>query len=311
MTKKIDLWMPLLVDKYLGDTTHLSTELHGAYLLLLMSMWKKDGVLPADDQQLQPITKLTPARYRNAKPILMSFFRPTADGLGLTQKRLTTELQRSKTSSVERSNSGKQGAEKRWQSHSKPDGKPDGKSDGKPVANGMANPMANGWQKVWQTGSNTQYSESPSEPPHNTENAHAFSASARGEVGKALKAAGVNMTSVNLDDPRLTALIEQGATPVEFEGLAREAIANGKTKPFAWVLAVLPERRAQAAATHLEAPPAPPPWFETAAGIKAKGAELGMPWREDGWINGTHMPFPTYSATVRTLANGHAEKGTP
>lgn len=46
----------------------------------------------------------------------------------------------------------------------------------------------------------------------------------------------------------------------------------------------------------------PAPWHETAAGIKAKGEELGMPWSEDGWINGENMSFPTYSARVRRAA---------
>lgn len=75
--------------------------------------------------------------------------------------------------------------------------------------------------------------------------------SARGAVGKALKAGGIDPTTINLDDPRLTALVEQGATPGEFEGLAREAVAAKKRNPVAWVLAVLPQRRADAAALTL------------------------------------------------------------
>ena len=53
--------MPLLVDKYLGDTQHLTTEQHGAYLLLLMTMWKRDGVPMVRDPQ---ITGLSPARWK-------------------------------------------------------------------------------------------------------------------------------------------------------------------------------------------------------------------------------------------------------
>ena len=40
------------------------------------------------------------------------------------------------------------------------------------------------------------------------------------------------------------------------------------------------------------------PWHESADGIKAKGLELGMPWSEDGWVNGENMAFPTYKARV-------------
>lgn len=43
-------------------------------------------------------------------------------------------------------------------------------------------------------------------------------------------------------------------------------------------------------------------WHDTPAGIKAKGAELGMPWSEDGWVNGEHMAFPTYSSRVKAKA---------
>lgn len=78
--------------------------------------------------------------------------------------------------------------------------------------------------------------------------------SAAGAVGIALKAAGIDPQSINLSDPVLLALVDQGATPDEFAGLAREAIKTGKRNPMAWVLSVLPRRREDAAAVTL-APP--------------------------------------------------------
>lgn len=72
-----------------------------------------------------------------------------------------------------------------------------------------------------------------------------------GAFGMALKRAGVNMAEVQMGDPMLKALIDQGATPDEFEALAREAIASGINKPFKWLLKVLPERRERAAALRL------------------------------------------------------------
>lgn len=52
----------------------------------------------------------------------------------------------------------------------------------------------------------------------------------------------------------LLSLVEQGASPEEFAGLAREAITAGKRNPMAWVLSVLPQRRIDAASVRL-APP--------------------------------------------------------
>jgi len=50
--------MPLFTDAYLGDTTHLSTWEHGAYLLMLMTAWRSaDCGLPNDDKQLGRIVR--------------------------------------------------------------------------------------------------------------------------------------------------------------------------------------------------------------------------------------------------------------
>lgn len=53
------------------------------------------------------------------------------------------------------------------------------------------------------------------------------------------------LSAVNPGDPRLIALIDQGATVEEFTGLAAEAVSKGKG--FAWVMHVLAARREEAA----------------------------------------------------------------
>ena len=71
--QKADIWMPLYIGDYLADTARLTTEQHGAYLLLLMDYWRS-GRLPDNDQVLAQISKLSPDAWSNAKAMLMQFF---------------------------------------------------------------------------------------------------------------------------------------------------------------------------------------------------------------------------------------------
>lgn len=149
MTKPRDAWMPLYVADYLADTGRLTTEGHGAYLLLLMDYWR-NGPPPDDDETLGAITKLPPARWAKIKPVLSGFF--TIEGGAWHQKRADEELAKAGRITDSRSAAGKVGATRRWgQRDSKPDGNPDddggGKRNGaataKPMANAMAKPKQN------------------------------------------------------------------------------------------------------------------------------------------------------------------------
>lgn len=74
--------MPLATDAYLADTTHLSTLEHGAYLLLLMSMWRAGGRLPNDPVRLARFCRLSPGQFRRIWPALEGFFYVDGDQLG-------------------------------------------------------------------------------------------------------------------------------------------------------------------------------------------------------------------------------------
>lgn len=94
-------YMKLWISDYLGDTKHLSTEEHGAYLLLLFAMWNASGYLPNDPKVLARIAGLTPFKWAKVSPTLDPFF--LSDGERITQKRLLSELSHCKNISEVRS----------------------------------------------------------------------------------------------------------------------------------------------------------------------------------------------------------------
>lgn len=67
--------MPFWTDAYLGDTRHLTTLEHGAYMLLLITAWRsKDGILPDDDKILARFSGLTVDKWKKIRPVLEQFF---------------------------------------------------------------------------------------------------------------------------------------------------------------------------------------------------------------------------------------------
>lgn len=94
---------PLWTDAYLADTGELSTLEHGAYLLLLIAMWRAGGVLPNDDKKLARIARLGPRQWEAVKPVLWDYF--GADGEQITQGRLADELQKARTRSTKAADS--------------------------------------------------------------------------------------------------------------------------------------------------------------------------------------------------------------
>lgn len=69
-----DTWMPLYVGDYLADTIALSCEEHGAYFLLLMDYWRRQGPLPDDDVKLARIVRLPMKRWLVLRPSIAEFF---------------------------------------------------------------------------------------------------------------------------------------------------------------------------------------------------------------------------------------------
>jgi uncharacterized protein YdaU (DUF1376 family) len=108
---KTDIWMPVFIGDYLADTMHLSTEQHGAYLLLLFHLWRR-GSLHDNDGTLAQITGLTSTAWSQARPVLAEFFQ-IHDGLWGHRR---VELERTRVTEKQLINSkrAKGAAARRW-----------------------------------------------------------------------------------------------------------------------------------------------------------------------------------------------------
>lgn len=79
--------MPMYWDAYLADTTHLTTEEHGAYMLLLGAMWRRNGSVPDDDKDNARILGLSTAKWRKIK----ARFQATISGFHIKNGVITQE----------------------------------------------------------------------------------------------------------------------------------------------------------------------------------------------------------------------------
>lgn len=101
-------YMKLYVADYLGDTHHLSVVEHGAYLLLLMAMWRTGGTLPAADANLSKLARCTSDQWAEIRSVVLPFFRRR--GGRISHNRLSLEMAKYEDTSGKRSEAGKKGA---------------------------------------------------------------------------------------------------------------------------------------------------------------------------------------------------------
>lgn len=120
MSKKRLPYMPFWVDDYHRDTRHLSTEEHGAYLLLLMAAWEApSNSLPDDDKILAGIAKVSVARWSKMKTTVMAFWSRDGRSKMWVQKRLKKE----RKLAVDRKHKASDAAVTRWNNEKKVDAK--------------------------------------------------------------------------------------------------------------------------------------------------------------------------------------------
>ncbi|EJM3643980.1 DUF1376 domain-containing protein [Salmonella enterica] len=65
-------YMQLYIADYLADTMHLSTEEHGAYLLLMFNYWQTGRAIPKN--RLAKIARVSSERWMEMEPDLSDFF---------------------------------------------------------------------------------------------------------------------------------------------------------------------------------------------------------------------------------------------
>jgi uncharacterized protein YdaU (DUF1376 family) len=111
-TNSTKLWMPVYVADYLADTARLTTEQHGAHLLLLFDYWR-NGALPDDDATLARVCRLSADAWSMHGALLRSFFFEGEDGL-LHQKRIDAEIAKAQLNRAASVTRAKKAAQARW-----------------------------------------------------------------------------------------------------------------------------------------------------------------------------------------------------
>lgn len=104
--------MPLYVGDYLRDTMHLKASEHGAYLLLIMQAWTRNGDLPTDLDRLRLMCRLDRDEWETCRNAVLPFFY-IRDGF-YRHKRIDAELAKTALIGDSKVRAGKLGAESRW-----------------------------------------------------------------------------------------------------------------------------------------------------------------------------------------------------
>jgi len=124
------MYMPFWVGDYLADTMHLTTEQHGAYVLMILAYWRHGKPLPNDEKFLKSVTKFSSHQWKKNSHIILSFF-DVKDGF-IYHGRIEKEIEISR----EKRGKAKKSADIRWTT-----GKPNGVTvhDANAYANAYAN----------------------------------------------------------------------------------------------------------------------------------------------------------------------------
>lgn len=102
-------WFAFYPAHYLADTGHLTTQEHGAYLLLMLHYYS-NGRLPTDEHKLARIARLTASEWTTVRDTIADFFDENWQHF-----RIDAELATAQEKHEERAASGSRGGKRSWE----------------------------------------------------------------------------------------------------------------------------------------------------------------------------------------------------
>ncbi len=106
-------FLPIPTGEYVADTADLTTEEHGALILILLKMWRSEGCrLPTDDQVLAKAARVSRKRWIRIWEAIRGLFVEGEDGL-LRHKRLSAQYEYVRKSTEQKRRAGRASAERK------------------------------------------------------------------------------------------------------------------------------------------------------------------------------------------------------
>ncbi len=102
-------WFPFYPAHYLADTGHLTTQEHGAYLLLMLHYYANGG-LPTDEHKLARIARLTASEWTPVRDTIADFFDENWQHF-----RIDAELATAQEKHEARATAGSRGGKRTWE----------------------------------------------------------------------------------------------------------------------------------------------------------------------------------------------------
>jgi uncharacterized protein YdaU (DUF1376 family) len=133
MSESVNTFMAIYVGDYLKKTTMLSCEEHGAYFLLLCSLWQNDGYLENDNRKLAKIVGVSAQKFSKIMSNISKYFEVGENGI--YNNRLLEELEKAHLRRVRAQTNGRNGGRPKLVTQEKPSGIPSGLATDNPEPN--------------------------------------------------------------------------------------------------------------------------------------------------------------------------------